>query len=202
LPRELLPPEFSHLPLLGVVRNPWEFYVSWYQHQYSNSVYSPAKNVLFASLSHDRTLDFVQTTQNALDLGVNGETLDRLIHALPEEFNYKKRNIPNITRGVMEKIRGTGLGLYTFRFNQLFGEANDVYFCQLESLRTDLLAFFEKIGVQTEVLQEYVLGLDKKNVSDNLRCSAHYTADLANLVSIRDRQLVERFGFKFPNSTN
>ena len=30
LPRELLPKEYSHLPVLGTVRNPWEFYVSWY----------------------------------------------------------------------------------------------------------------------------------------------------------------------------
>ena len=28
LPRTLLPREYSHLPVLGTVRNPWEFYVS------------------------------------------------------------------------------------------------------------------------------------------------------------------------------
>jgi len=28
LPIGLLPREFSHLPILGTVRNPWEFYVS------------------------------------------------------------------------------------------------------------------------------------------------------------------------------
>ena len=32
LPRELLPQEYSHLPILGVIRSPWEFYVSWYEH--------------------------------------------------------------------------------------------------------------------------------------------------------------------------
>ena len=32
LPRFLLPNEYSHLPVLGGVRNPWEFYVSWYYH--------------------------------------------------------------------------------------------------------------------------------------------------------------------------
>ena len=32
LPRELLPREYSHLPVLGTVRNPWEFYVSLYHY--------------------------------------------------------------------------------------------------------------------------------------------------------------------------
>ena len=32
LPRVLLPREYSHLPVLGGVRNPWEFYASWYHH--------------------------------------------------------------------------------------------------------------------------------------------------------------------------
>src|SRR5689334_18614958 len=36
LPLSALPAEFSHLPVLGTVRNPWDFYVSWYHHQESN----------------------------------------------------------------------------------------------------------------------------------------------------------------------
>ena len=32
LPRGLLPREYSHLPVLGTVRNPWEFYVSLYHY--------------------------------------------------------------------------------------------------------------------------------------------------------------------------
>jgi len=197
LPRALLPKKYSHLPLLGTVRNPWEFYVSWYQHQYSNVTYSLARNVLFGSLSHDRTLGFVETIKNALDLGVNNEKLDLLLNALPETFDYNNRNIPNVTRNLMEKIRGTGLGLYTFRFNHLFGESRDVFFCRVETLRTDLIAFFQKIGVETKALRNYVLSLDRKNVSDGLHYTTYYTRELADLISIRDRQLIERFGFTF-----
>lgn len=199
-PRELLPREYSHLPILGVVRNPWEFYVSWYRHQYSNVRYSPLKNVLFGCLSDNRQLDFVRTIRNALELGVADDKLDLLIQALPEKFDYQTRHIPNITKDLMRKIRGTGLGLYTFRFNQLFGEGDDVYFCRVESLRSDLMAFLERIGVASDVLRSYVLELDKKNISESLHYSTYYTAELAQLVSIRDRQLVERFGFRFEYS--
>jgi Sulfotransferase domain len=197
LPRELLPKEFSHLPVLGVIRNPWEFYVSWYHHQHSNIGYSPLTNVLFGCLSEDRTLDFAHTIQNALDLGVNDDKLDSLIQALPEIFDYQKRNIPNLTKGLMRKIRGTGLGLYTFRFNELFGPDDDVFFCRVESLRRDLTIFFERIGIANDALRSYILGLDKKNVSESLHYSTYYTPGLAELVSIRDHQLVARFGFVF-----
>ena len=75
----------------------------------------------------------------------------------------------------MRKIRGTGLGLYTFRFNQLFGQADDVFFCRVESLRSDLMAFFERIGAASDALRSYVLGLDKKNISEHLHYSTYYT---------------------------
>ena len=196
-PRELLPGEYSHLPVLGIVRNPWEFYASWYHHQDSNVRYSPLTNVLFGCLSENRKLDFVQTIRNALDLGVSDDKLDFLIQALPENFDYQKRHIPNLTKDLMRKIRGTGLGLYTFRFNQLFGQADDVFFCRVETLRSDLMAFFERIGVASDDLHHHVLDLDKKNISERLHYSSYYTPELAELVFIRDRQLVERFGFAF-----
>ena len=197
LPRTLLPVEHSHLPLLGTVRNPWDFYVSWYHYQCSNENYSPSKNVLFCCVSEDRKLDFSQTIRNALDLSVSEDKLDSLIQSLPENFDYQKRRIPNLTRGFMRTIRGTAVGLYTFRFNEMFGHGDDVFFCRVENLRSDLMEFFEKIGVASDQLRSYVLGLDKKNTSDHYHYSNYYTPDLAELVLIRDRHLIERFGYTF-----
>jgi hypothetical protein len=196
-PRQLLPSEYSHLPILGTVRNPWEFYPSWYEHQSAKPVYLPSKHVLFGYLSQHRTLDFERTVRNALSLGVSDEKLDALIDALPENFDYEARSISNITKDTMAKIRGTGLGLYAFRFNVMFGEAADVFFCRLESLRIDLTTFFEKIGVATDEMRSYVFNLDKKNTSEHNHYSSYYTPELAELVSIREHQLIERFGFTF-----
>jgi hypothetical protein len=192
-PRELLPEKYLHLPILGVVRNPWEFYVSWYEHVRPRNTSS----ILFSWLSDNGKLGFVETTRNALNLGVNDEKLDVLIEMLPEHVDYGRRNIPNITKESMRKARGTGVGYYTFRFNQLFGKADDVFFCALDSLREDLVAFFEQIGAATDELRDYVLSLDKKNTSEHTHKSSYYTDELAELVGIRDRQLVERFGFVF-----
>jgi len=192
-PRELLPREYSHLPILGVVRNPWEFYVSWYEHVRPRNTAS----IMFSWLSENGNLDFVETTRNALNLGTNSERLDVLIEMLPDHVDYTRRNIPNITKDSMRKVRGTGVGYYTFRFNQIFGNSDDVFFCRLDSLRNDLIAFFDGIGIATSELRDYVLRLDKKNTSEHSDDSTYYTADLAALVSIRDRELVNRFGFTF-----
>ena len=199
LPRELLPKEYAHLPILGTIRNPWDFYVSWYHHQYFNVNYTLQKNILFGILSDDRTFSLTETIRNALDIGVNDAKLNTLIQALPEAYNFQDRNIPNLTKALMERIRGSATGLYTFRFNQLFGPAEDVYFCQVESLRRDLISFFEDIGVLSDGLQNYICELEKKNVSESLHYSNYYTSELAELVSIRDHQLIKRFGFIFEN---
>jgi hypothetical protein len=192
-PRELLPREYSHLPILGVVRNPWEFYVSWYEHVRPRN----AASIMFSWLSENGKLDFVETTRNALNLGTNNKRLDVLIEMLPEHVDYSRRNIPNITKDSMRKVRGTGVGYYTFRFHQIFGNPDDVFFCRLDSLREDLVTFFDGIGVATDELRDYVLGLDKKNTSEHSHESAYYTTDLVELLRIRDRELIERFGFAF-----
>jgi len=198
LPRTLLPSEYSHLPILGAVRNPWDFYVSWYHHVWPRD----AAGVLISWVTEDGKVDFMGATRNALNLGVNNERLDVLIEMLPEQVDYGRRNIPNITKEAMRRVRGTGVGYYTFRFNHLFGNADDVFICRLETLRQDLVSFFETIGIATDELRDYVFRSEKQNISEHLHYSTYYTTELAELVSIRDRPLIERFGYVFEQASS
>lgn len=158
LPRTLLPPKYSHLPVLGVIRNPWDFYVSWYYHVWPRDAETP----LVSWVTDNGRLDFVGATENALNLGVNNERLDRLIEMLPEHVDYSRKNIPNITKDAMLKVRGTGVGYYSFRFNHLFGNTNDVFVCRLETLRQDLLQFLDNIGAITDKIKNFILTSEKK----------------------------------------
>jgi hypothetical protein len=192
-PRELLPAEYAHLPVLGTVRNPWEFYVSWYYHVWPRDAATP----LISWVTENGKAGFIGSARNAANFGADNVHLDQLIEIMPEVVDYRRRHIPNITKAALRKIRGTGIGYYTFRFNQLFGNTDDVFFCRLETLRKDLLSFFEKIGAATNELRDYVLREDKKNTSEHLHYSTYYTPELARLVAIRDRQLIEKFGYNF-----
>jgi hypothetical protein len=198
LPRALVPDDYSHLPVLGAVRNPWDFYVSWYHHVWPRD----AATTLISWVTDNGKHGFAGTTRNALNLGMKNERLDVLIELLPEQVDYRRKNIPNITKEAMRRVRGSGVGYYTFRFNHLFENADDVFVCRFETLRQDLIRFFEGIGVANDELRGYVLRSDKKNTAEHLHYSSYYTPELVDLVSIRDRQLVDRFGYVFEKASS
>jgi len=193
LPRSLLPYEYFHLPVLGAVRNPWEFYVSWYYHVWPRDAATP----LHSWLSENGKHQFEGATRNALNIGTDNYRLDALIEKLPDDVDYRKRNIPNITKDSLRKIRGTGVGFYTFRFNHLFGNADDVFFCRQECLRADLIHFLEQVDSISDEIRAYILESEKKNTAEHRHYSSYYTPELAELVSIRDRSMIERFGYVF-----
>jgi len=193
LPRYLLPNQYSHLPVLGAVRNPWEFYVSWYYHVWPRDAATP----LTSWLTENGKQQFEGATRNALNLGTDNDRLEALIEKMPSNVDYGKRNIANITKDALRKIRGTGVGYYTFRFNHLFGDSAEVFFCRQERLRADLIQFLEQIGAATQPIRAYILAAEKKNSADHSHYSTYYTSELAELVSIRERAIIDRFGYRF-----
>jgi hypothetical protein len=198
LPRELLPRELSHLPILGTIRNPWEFYVSLYHY----ILPKPAANTFVSWMTDAGSLDFEGSVRNLLNLGVNNERIDALIELLPDEVDYSQTQIPNVSKGDMSKVRGSGLAYLTYRFDQMFGNADDVFFCRLETLNRDLVTFFEQIGLASDELRDHVLALTKKNASEHFHYSTYYSPELEELVSIRDRPLIEKFGYVFEEASS
>lgn len=192
LPRSLIPAEYRHLPVLGFVRNPWSYYVSWYSFQKG----LPQPNALFRCLSENGTLDFKSTVRNMLDLGEPGSKLDSLLPLLPESYTDHGLNLP---RRCLEPIRGSGLGFYSYLAQYMYaGDGGSLFIGRTESLAEDFLKFLRRREVAAGAdLMAFVTGAAARNVSDHAAWPNYYDENLRQHVVLRDGALIARFGCRF-----
>ncbi len=100
LPRHLIPKSLAHLPVVGLVRNPWSYYVSWYSFQKKMAQPNP----LFRILSDHGRLDFEATIRNMLDLGSGGACLDPLVAALPKDYTHQRPESAGFRAGADSRV--------------------------------------------------------------------------------------------------
>lgn len=191
LPYAALPPGLSHLPVLGLVRNPWSYYVSWYAFQASR----PQPNPLFRVLSDGGRLDFAGTIRNLLSLGHDDRLLDAVIGALPATYTNRGLNLPG---PALAPIRGSGLGFYAYLYQYIFGGAERLQVGCMETLRTDLARLLESIGEPVgPELRRHLLTAAPRNVSPHGAYPEYYDTALRELVKARDASVIERYGYCF-----
>jgi hypothetical protein len=190
LPRRLIPAELAALPVLGLVRNPWSYYVSWYTFQAARN----QPNALFRVLSEGGRCDFKGTLRNMLSLGSSAELLERLLDALPVGYGNRGLNLPGFA---LEPIRGTGLGFYTYLYRYLFGDA-PARIGRMESLRHDLPRLLESVGqaVSTE-MRDFIDNAAPRNVAAHAHYTELYDDEARELVAERDATLIAQHGFRF-----
>jgi hypothetical protein len=191
LPRARLPRACAGRPIFGLVRNPWDYYVSWYTFQAARS----APNPLFVVASDGGRLDFSATVRNLVGLGSDVERLSRVAASLPEEF--PNRGI-NLTRRCLDTLAGSPHGFYSWLFERMFGDGSDVTFGRMETLREDLARFLASIGVPLEGARaEFLASQPPLNTSSHRPYAELYDADSRDLVASRDAPVIERFGYLF-----
>jgi len=194
LPLALLPQPLRTLPVLGFVRSPWSYYVSWYAFQAQR----PRPNALFRCVSDDGALDFKTSVRNLLELGNDPARLDRLLALLPDGYGEAGfgLNLPNFA---LAPIRGSGMGFYSFLFQYMYTAADiQPELGRCEQLRTDLLGFFARheIAVAAD-MREFVQAAPARNASVHGDWHDFYDRELALLVAERDAPVIERFGYSF-----
>lgn len=195
LPRKLMPPPLAHLPVLGLVRNPWSYYVSWFSFQSGN----PRPNVLFRTLSDGGTLDFEGTVRNMLNLGAgsraDGARLDALVAALPAAYTNRGLNIPGPT---VAAIRNSKLGFYSFLYRYMYDGPGILHMGRMERLREEFSTLLVAVGQPVSgPLREYLTQAPASNTSAHAAYTKYYSDALRDLVAERDADLIARFGYRF-----
>jgi len=192
LPRSLIPPPFAALPVLGFVRNPWSYYVSWYSFQSER----PQPNALFRCVSGDRTLDFNATVRNMLLLGEPGGKLDALLPLLPNAYGHQGLNLPAFA---LAPIRDSGLGFYSYLYRYMYaGDPAKLFIGRTETLREDFLGFLDRVGVRASTaLRDFIAHEAPRNTSSHGAYQTYYDDATAALVAERDRTVIDAFGYSF-----
>ena len=191
LPWSLVPDTHADLPALGLVRNPWSYYVSWYTFQKDR----PRQNALFRILSDDGRLDFESTIRNMLDLGNSGARLEALVAALPPGYGGRGLNLPG---PALAPIAGTDLGFYSFLYRHMYNGAGRAFFVRMEHLRDELLKMLTGAGQSiTGPMREWVAAAPAKNVSAHGKYVDYYGTELRDLVAQRDGALIAAHGYRF-----
>jgi hypothetical protein len=192
LPRSAIPAEIAALPVLGLVRNPWSYYVSWYSFQ----VGLQQQNALFRTLSHDGRLDFKGTISRMVQLGNSPETLESVVQALPARYTNRGLNLPGF---VLSRIARSGLGFYAFLHAYMFGATDAaLHVGRMESMRTDLPRLLGEVGepVGSDML-DHIASAAPTNTSRHDDYTGYYDDDLRDLVARRDNTVIERYGYRF-----
>lgn len=192
LPRSMLPSQFAALPLLGLVRNPWSYYVSWYSFQRSR----PRPNALFQIVSNGGTLDFKGTLRNLLSLGNDEALLARVIAALPATYTNQGLNLPGFA---LAAIRGSGSGFYSYLYRYLYGpDVASVKLGRIEHLRAELPTMLAEVGEPGgAALLDYIETAPALNTSEHGVYTSFYDDDLAQCVAERDQLVIQRHGYRF-----
>ena len=191
-PRGLIPPDLAALPVLGLVRDPWSYYVSWYSFQTTKR----EPNALFRVLSDGGRLGFTDTVRNMLNLGTSGAILDRLLDALPASYVIRGINLPGFA---LAPIRDTGLGFYSYLYGYMFGSADpQPTIGRVDSMRQDLLRMLGDVGQPVSgPMRDYLGTAAPRNAAVHARIAEFYDDDLRYLVAERDALLIESYGFEF-----
>jgi hypothetical protein len=192
LPRLLIPAAEAHLPVLGFVRNPWSYYVSWYNFQAQR----PTPNAMFKILSDNGRLKFDATLRNMLELGGKSLHLDAIISALPGAYGKSGLNLPKFA---LAPIRTSGLGFYSFLYKYLYGEFNPQLTVErAEELRAKLLDYLQKVGHRvTHAANDFIPDATARDISAQASYVDYYDDALRGLVAEKDQLIIARHDYRF-----
>jgi hypothetical protein len=191
LPRDLVPATMACVPLIGLVRNPWSYYVSWYAFQSG----LPRQNALFQTLSDGGSLGFSGTIGNMLRLGGDDVLLDRVVAALPNSHAGRGLNLPGPK---LARISNTGLGFYSFLYRYMYGVDSAVRVARMEAMRQELAALVLDTGATiSPAAYAYLERAPATNTSVHQDYGSYYDAALRARVAEADADIIDAFDYRF-----
>ena len=191
LPYSKLPSSYRRHPVIGTVRNPWSYYVSWFHFQKQKK--SP--NTLFMAMSNNNTLTFEQTITNLLSMSNNEKHFEAAKNSLPLTFDNHGLNL---TQTCILTLYQTELGFYSFLYNRLYEGCNDLTIIKMENLRNGLEEILSTLKVDPkQKINEFIKKAPVMNTSNHQSYQSYYSVTLKELVAKSDERLINTHQYSF-----
>ncbi len=197
-PYHLLPPEFRDLPVVGMVRNPWDWYISWYAFNTRQN----SANPLFFIVSNGFQADFKQTVSNLINLGSDSPKSQHhrkaLIGMLPETLAGNQG--VGLTKQCMHQFNHSNTGYYSWQFKRMHGDliSKQTYIGRFENLQTEFLSIMDQLSVaEIDAMRTKFNSTQRINESRHSHYSLYYDDELNELVAQKERFLIDQFNYKF-----
>ncbi|MDH5649356.1 MAG: hypothetical protein OEY67_06835 [Gammaproteobacteria bacterium] len=170
-----IPERYSDLPVIGFIRNPWDYYVSWYTYLMHNTETTPSEmdpQNLFQQASCGGSNDFRTTLLNIMD----------------------KDNLRKSDTGAL-----TAYASWTFGIDSDAElDNNNIKIGQTENLREDMIGILEDLAISMpNSLKDSLLHDPPKNAMDRPPYQEFYDEETKSLVEYKDRFIIQRFGYSF-----
>ena len=168
--------DFSDLPIFALVRNPWDWYVSWYHHLTQDRPERRSGPMWERAFERGRA-DFATVVRRAC----TGEGF-----ANPRTGAIMRERAVDHYSAAYARIVGSGV------------DEGRVEVGRFESFRTELLAFLERHRVPTAAgFRSAVLNDPPVNTSRHRSYREYYDDELRELVEARASELIARYGYAF-----
>jgi len=197
-PRSEIPAESADLPVIGMVRNPWDWYVSWYAFNRRPKIH----NQLFNVISDGGNATFKSTVTNLIQLGSDRPASklhrDDLMRMLPNSLDGNRG--VGLAKDSIRDLSNAETGYYSWLFDRMLGNANDdqTFIGSFENLRDDFIAIMKRLSVkETGTLGIELDKHERKNASRHSHYSHYYDNELRDLVASKERGLIEKFDYEF-----
>lgn len=211
---DALPDEHRGLPKFGFLRDPWSWYVSWFQFHLAAMSHSPWIRVLADGdnfeLATRRLLTLGDHTADAIDMRAKMFLDVGLTPPDPEEprpFTGSELGPHGITEEDLKSIVGSGEGFYTWQVRRLLTDHPDVRVYQMKDLRENLIQAVEDTGqTLTDAQKERLRTQPQINETGQRIEAPTYTQvfdalpELRDLVYERDRYVIDKFGYEYPGA--
>jgi hypothetical protein len=184
-----IPEEYRHLPRFALVRNPWDWHVSWYhylmgagrpdEHRDRVRVINP----WFVELSGDFTLDFPTTMRRLYD-----PTLASTFAPQSQVRLAAEDGVDLLTMHLRRQI-GASLGEGTITMGRF------------ENLRSDFASFLTAAGVPlSDRFRLDLLERPPLNRSQRSRFQDYYDEELRDLIERLAAGTITRYGYTFEDA--